>query len=139
MMIVDSSAILAILLREPDGRGVYRAIEGCDSLVAPALLPCEVTNGLRAAVSRRRLETSDMEQCVRLFLGYPWAFDIQSWSDRVLRIARLAAAHELSMYDAAYLELCVRQAKPLVTLDTNLRKAARAEHMQVLPKSTAKG
>jgi predicted nucleic acid-binding protein len=138
-MIVDSSAILAILLREPDGRVVFRAIEECDSLVAPALLPYEVTNGLRAAVVRRRLDHGDTERCVRMFLGYPWAFDIQSSGDRVLRVASLAAAHDLSTYDASYLELSVRQAKPLVTLDASLRKAARAEHVLVLPKSLARG
>lgn len=138
-MIVDSSAVLAILLREPDGRGVFRAIEGCESLVAPALLPYEVTNGLRAAVLQRRLDQAVAEECVRQFLSYPWAFDVQSSGDRVLRMARLAATHGLSTYDAAYLELCVRQAKPLVTLDTALREAARAEHMQVLPRSIAKG
>lgn len=37
---------------------------------------------------------------------------------------RLAHEHNLSAYDAAYLELALRKRLPLATLDANLRKAA---------------
>ena len=36
----------------------------------------------------------------------------------------LANAHNLSVYDAAYLELALRHHVPLATLDLDLRKAA---------------
>ena len=36
----------------------------------------------------------------------------------------LASQHNLSAYDAAYLELALRHQAPLATLDANLRKAA---------------
>ena len=38
----------------------------------------------------------------------------------------LARSHHLSVYDAAYLELSLRRRLPLATLDTHLRKAAKA-------------
>ncbi|MEN9595980.1 MAG: hypothetical protein RL236_414, partial [Pseudomonadota bacterium] len=37
----------------------------------------------------------------------------------------LASEHNLSAYDAAYLELALRHQVPLATLDVDLRKAAR--------------
>jgi predicted nucleic acid-binding protein len=40
----------------------------------------------------------------------------------VLSVAR---EHDLSAYDAAYLELALRKGLPLATLDTRLRNAAR--------------
>ena len=39
---------------------------------------------------------------------------------------RLARAHNLSAYDAAYLELALRLVVPLATLDQRLDTAARA-------------
>ena len=42
-------------------------------------------------------------------------------------ILKMARAHRLSMYDAAYLELAVRESIPLATLDEKLASAAAAE------------
>ncbi len=46
----------------------------------------------------------------------------RAWSDTL----GLARAHTLSVYDAAYLELALRQGLPLATLDEPLRDALRA-------------
>lgn len=40
---------------------------------------------------------------------------------------RLAREHRLSVYDALYLELAVRQKRELATLDTALQRAAESE------------
>ena len=133
-MVVDSSAVLALLLREPDSARVFRAMEPSESLLAPALLTYEVLNGLRSAVRQRRIDNEALERCTRHFLSMPWAFDLQSSGDRIREISRLAERHELTIYDAAYLELLIRQNRPLVSLDAALRTAARAEHAEVLPK-----
>jgi len=45
----------------------------------------------------------------------------------------LGRRHQLSSYDAAYLELAMRLGLPLATLDKHLRKAAHAEGIAVLP------
>jgi predicted nucleic acid-binding protein len=46
--------------------------------------------------------------------------------DRVFReILAIARQEQLSEYDAAYLELALRQALPLATLDQGLRRAAQ--------------
>ena len=44
---------------------------------------------------------------------------------RALEILTLAEQHRLSAYDAAYLEIALREGLPLATLDENLKKAAR--------------
>lgn len=45
---------------------------------------------------------------------------------------RLAIRHGLSAYDAAYLDLALRERLPLATLDKKLAAAARAEKLAVL-------
>lgn len=52
-----------------------------------------------------------------------------AWSETLT----LADRHNLTVYDAAYLELAMRRALPLATLDTRLADAARAEGLAVLP------
>ena len=47
---------------------------------------------------------------------------LRAWPD-TLSLARL---HELTVYDAAYLELAVRLGLPLASLDTQLKEAAAA-------------
>ena len=42
-------------------------------------------------------------------------------------VLRLARAHRLSVYDAAYLELAQREGLPLATLDADLQRAAAGE------------
>ena len=41
-------------------------------------------------------------------------------------VLKLARTHGLSVYDASYLELALREALPLATLDAQLTAAARA-------------
>ena len=51
------------------------------------------------------------------------------------QILPLARTYRLSAYDAAYLELAIREGLPLATLDTELRSAADAEGVILLGKS----
>ena len=44
----------------------------------------------------------------------------------------LARRHRLTVYDAAYLELALRAALPLATLDATLSASARAEGVRLI-------
>jgi len=50
--------------------------------------------------------------------------------DHILPVAR---QQSLSGYDAAYLELALRQGLPLATLDEQLRRAAKITGVVLLP------
>jgi predicted nucleic acid-binding protein len=47
-------------------------------------------------------------------------------------VLHLARRHRLSVYDSAYLELALRRAIPLATLDGDLIRAAKAEGVVML-------
>jgi len=138
MIAVDSSAITALLLREPNAKHVLDAVLDADALVAPALLPYEVLNALHAAVRRDRLPQDAVGKCIGHCLRFPWALDIHASELRLGDVARLGARHGLSAYDAAYLELALRHGCPLVTLDDALRAAAKAELVEVRPERRAR-
>jgi predicted nucleic acid-binding protein len=49
-------------------------------------------------------------------------------------VVPLAREHKLSAYDAAYLDLAIREGAPLATLDNGLRKAAKAAGVRIYGK-----
>jgi predicted nucleic acid-binding protein len=95
-----------------------------EAAAAPALGWFEVRNALIQG-ERRGIFT---ELGTARFLG-----DISRLAINVDRmpsehgVLTLARRHRLTFYDAAYLELAVREALPLATLDQALATAARAE------------
>jgi len=64
----------------------------------------------------------------QLAIGIDPDTDRQAWSATV----QLATRHNLSVYDASYLELARRRGLPLATLDRALRIAAGAEGVVVM-------
>jgi len=97
-----------------------RAEEG----VVPGLWWLEVRNILIVNERRRRITESDTAAFLLSLSRLRIRVDRVPDENGVLRLAR---AHRLSVYDAAYLELAQREGLPLATLDADLRKAAAGE------------
>jgi predicted nucleic acid-binding protein len=85
-----------------------------------------VANALLIAVWRKRISSQDARQFLEDLDVLP--IRIETTTQRLIRldILPLAEKHELTIYDAAYLELAIRQTIPLATLDDDLRGAARS-------------
>jgi len=94
---------------------------------APALFPLEVANGLLVALRRGRLSPEQTRTAVVLLEALPIEVDLETPQQAFGATWALASRHQLSSYDAAYLELAVRRALPIATLDGRLARAARAE------------
>lgn len=102
------------------------------AFVVPVLWMFEVANALLVLRRRHRIEKHEYEQ------GLVYLSDSRPFvDDEGPRLAlgetsRLAAKHELSVYDTAYLELALRRRLPLASRDAALNKAARASGVQTL-------
>lgn len=104
-----------------------------DGAIVPALWPLEVANVLRMAERRRRIARSTSDRFVDLLARLPIAIDEETAGRALGDTLVLARDRDLTVYDAAYLELARRLAVPLATRDLDLRKAARAEGVALLP------
>jgi predicted nucleic acid-binding protein len=94
--------------------------------VAPAIWPFEVANALLAGERRKRISTAQVTSILQRIADLPIAIDPVR-SDRAFsQILSLARQQQLSEYDAAYLELAMREGLALATLDTQLRRAAKS-------------
>lgn len=95
------------------------------ALEVPALWPLEVANALVVLVRRRKLHEDDRQAALRWLGGLRVRVDEETAALAWSRLSELAVAHQLSVYDAAYLELALRRGLPLGCKDGPLRKAAR--------------
>lgn len=104
---------------------------GTISLVAPAHLVGEVTNGLRKRVSQGVLTREDALAAVDSLdaLELDFRFDIDRW----FRTLRAAMDWHVTTYDALYVLLALDVGGELVTDDARLVEAARANSLPVRP------
>jgi predicted nucleic acid-binding protein len=100
-----------------------------DAAIAPRLWWFEVRNALLVSERRRRLTDSDSGRFLQQLARLNVAMDESPDETGVLALAR---RYQLSVYDAAYLELAARRALPLATLDRKLEAAAEAAGVALL-------
>lgn len=119
-VVVDSSAILAVLLDEPEKTAIVAATMG-SVLCAPASIRWQVGNAATAGVKRRRLTTDRARQLIKDFERVTireLAVDLQRAVDLALNLGLYA-------YDGYILEAARSSAYPLLTLDGPVKATAR--------------
>jgi predicted nucleic acid-binding protein len=129
VLVVDSSAILSLCFEDEDntyGQRVLDRVEAGASILVPAVWPLEIGNGLVMAERRGRLKPDALARFLLLLKDLVIALDQRSLADTVQTTLPLARQHGLTVYDAAYLELAIRESAPLATLDQKLADACRA-------------
>lgn len=98
----------------------------------PALWRLEVANVLEMSTRRRRHDAAfrdaTLADLTHLPVQVDGETDIHAWAETL----DLAERHQLTLYDAAYLELAHRRGFPLATLDRDLRRAAEAEKVRLV-------
>ena len=91
-------------------------------LLAPSRWEYEVGNVLRLAVTRGRIGEIDGAEALRSLLEL--GVDLAPFAPLAEPAWELSLAHQLTIYDAAYLALAQENACPLYTLDRQLIAAA---------------
>ena len=128
-LVPDASATLTWCFEDeamPWTDALLANLRAGDEAIVPLHWPAEVSNALLIAVRRGRISR---EKANRFFVdlrAMPIRIDPQSDEGVFDRVFKLADQYSLTIYDAGYLELAIREGLPLATLDNDLRKAARA-------------
>ena len=100
-----------------------------ESAAVPSIWWYEIRNALLIAERKRRIVASDVDRAWRELPRMRIEIDFMPDDRAILRLAR---AHSLTVYDAAYVELAVRMGCPLATLDGDMAQAAKAEHIPLI-------
>lgn len=109
---------------------VLRSLANAEAVV-PNLWHLEAANVLLSAVNRKELEISAVERFTVQLENLPITVDTLTANQVFGHTMSLAKAYRLSSYDAAYLELALRESLPLATLDKDLLKAARRSDIEI--------
>jgi predicted nucleic acid-binding protein len=104
---------------------MLNAIADGATLEVPGLWPLEVANALLVLVRRRKLAEDERQLGLGWLRGLRLRIDHEMSALAFSRLSELAAAHQLSIYDAAYLELAARRRLVLGCKDSPLRTAAK--------------
>lgn len=97
----------------------------------PGLWPLEVANALTVLVRRGKLTEDERQTGLGWFRGLPLRVDHEAASLALSTLAELASTYQLSVYDAAYLELAQRRKLVLGCKDGPLRTAAKRHGVRV--------
>jgi predicted nucleic acid-binding protein len=108
-----------------------RLTEGV-TLVLPALWFQEMANALLVLDRRRKLKAEERRQALATLCGLNVTVDLEGAALAFGKVSELAERCGLSVYDATYLELALRDGLPLGTTDAALRKAARQSGIPLL-------
>ena len=99
----------------------------------PNLWHLEVSNVLIQAEKRGRITPAQIAARLELLGSLPITTDIETAFRTFREIIKLARDQKLTTYDAAYLELAIRQGVPLATQDKALIRAAKTVGVEILP------
>ncbi len=101
-------------------------------LHVPSIWPLEIVNALVQGVRRKRLGSDGSREFLEQLTSLTICIDDAPVMADLPRLHDLAARHQLTSYDAAYLDLAMRTGLPLATLDDALRRAAAAENVKLV-------
>jgi predicted nucleic acid-binding protein len=133
-LVIDASMTIAWLFhdeRSEAAQAVLRRV-AAEGARVPALWRLEVANVLRNAVRRGRCDDGyadrSLRRLARLQIIADGETDRHAWNTT----RELSRGHDLTLYDASYLELALRHQETLASRDAALVAAARRAGLDVL-------
>lgn len=132
-LVLDASVALSWFFPEEqlESLQTIREVVQEEGALVPRIWPLEVQNALAAGVRRRRVLVSDCREFLALLGELNIRLDSFEESPGDGYLFELAVNHDLSVYDAAYPALALREKLPLATLDRRLADAATSSGVKV--------
>ena len=133
--VYDASFIIAIIL--PDEKNlktdsIHDALDENDAINVPHLMWYEVANIFRKLIQRKHFSIDEVKHFFSMVSFISLITDFTTGINYSKKIWDIANSYNLSVYDAAYLELAERKNAVLCTLDEKLNKAAKQYGVTVI-------
>lgn len=118
-ILIDASALMPVLIDEPEKRHIIRLTRNCN-LLAPSMLPHEIGNALTRLKKRHILSNKEVIMAFSDFKKVP----LRLLDTNIENALLIACKYSIYAYDAYYFELATRLNLPLLTLDGPMKKVA---------------
>ena len=131
VIVIDASVMGAFLLRDEEysnsARQIMKKLDK-DDMIVPRIFWYEIRNVLLKAKRNNRIGQQDFEAClIQLTDEISPAEDVRNDEGRTLELAQ---RHNLTVYDASYLETAIRRKASLATFDRDLSDAVSSERIE---------
>jgi predicted nucleic acid-binding protein len=134
-VVIDASLALSWLFEDeqtPLIMNLLQQVSGTGAFV-PSLWRLEIGNALQIAIKRNRINPAYRDAMIQKLVRLPIVTDPNTNEYAWTTTLHLAEVHQLTLYDASYLELTLRLGLPLATRDTALAVAAKTAGANLLP------
>lgn len=124
--VLDNSVVMAWYFEDEANdftSAILQSLASSEALV-PTIWPLEVANVLLVGERKGRSTEARTSRFIALLDALPIRVDAATSQHALSGILTLAREQRLSAYDAAYLELAMREGVSLATQDQALRRAA---------------
>jgi len=111
-IVADASTFLAVVLNESDREWIIHKTMG-KSIVSPEVLPYEIGNALIAVKRKGRLNDREALRAFNLYQRIA----VRLVSVKIHDAIRIALRFNIYAYDAYYLQCCIENKLPLISLD----------------------
>jgi predicted nucleic acid-binding protein len=134
--VVDASVAMTWCFKDEITPATQRLLMDLSSKLAlvPAWWYVEIANVLALAERKGRLSTRELDDFLVVLNSVQVEVDNEAHQRAFGHLLPLCRAHQLTSYDAIYLDLAIRRKLPLATLDAPLRKAAKRIGLVLLGK-----
>ena len=126
-LVADASVFLSVALNEADREWVIEKTAAC-SIVAPEVLPYEIGNALIAVKKRGRLNDREIMRAFEISQKIPVRLVAVKISDAL----KIALHYNIYAYDAYYVQCCIENKSPLISLDSRMCDVATALGVKVM-------
>lgn len=133
-IVVDASVVFAWLLAEPalsERSDAILLMLKTRRMLVPAIWQAEVANALIVKERQKRINGAFVKKCLRLLEELNIEVDVGAATTALDKVLPIARRHQLTVYDATYLELAMRVHSPLATFDDALQTAAGREGVEI--------
>jgi predicted nucleic acid-binding protein len=132
--VVDSSVALTWLFKDEATSHTAELLGRLDDETAlvPSWWFLELVNVMALAERNRRITPPESAIFIGELLKLDIEVDVEGGERAFSQLLPLCRTHQITSYDAIYLDLAVRRRLPLATLDEQLRKAAKKLGVKLL-------
>jgi len=126
-IVADASAFLAVVLNEADRDWIVnKTIEA--KLISPEILPYEIGNALIAVRKKGRLNDREVIKAYDI----SQRITVKLMPVKIHDALKIAIRCNLYAYDAYYLQCCIENKLPLISLDYRMCDVARDLNIKVV-------
>jgi predicted nucleic acid-binding protein len=132
--VVDNSIVMTWCFEDEASEYADTVLDNLETSTGfvPSIWPFEVCNVLLVAERKQRIGEADSTRFITLLADLPILVEQEPPERMLTEIFSVAREHQLSSYDASYLDLAMRKGLPIATLDKKLRAAANRSNVPLL-------